>query len=603
MAQNPALLEAYPLLKQHWGYDEFRRAQEEVLIAALSGSDVLAILPTGGGKTLCFQLPALMREGCAIVVSPLIALMKDQVDDAEKRNIPASYINSHVTDSEQAERLSNLVRGKYKLFYIAPERIVSKPFIDAIRSTPISYIICDECHCISRWGSDFRPAYMNIHKIIESARTDMGNRPAILAVTATATADIEDDIVKGCGMDGSYCRIIGDPTRPNFTYQVYAGNVWRAFEAEVRSFDIKKGRYVVYAGTRTLAHKLSDMMLQDFGMSEDKVGIYHAGLTKQQREDVQDRFKEGILRVVIATNAFGMGIDIPDIRTVVHFGIPGSVEDYSQEMGRAGRDGLPARAVLLSDQYSKDLQQMFLDSANPPYAYYQSAWNLLHTQPVGHTFMLTGEEMAAILFPDMDPSKRGYEAQKIGGALSTMEAYGIVERGYAAANTKIEFECDLKHAADDPEITPVAKKIASQLLKQAGSAMSIMIDKEGIGKGVALSGYAVNKGLKTLADAGYITCEAAFRGKTCKVSPPCYGKNLGDLVDRTVVEAKRARGQLRLTKMLEYVDARDKRAFLREYFIGNAKKAEAPKPVPLKRGTLGSKIRNVATPEGFDEQF
>jgi hypothetical protein len=178
-----------------------------------------------------------------------------------------------------------------------------------------------------------------------------------------------------------------------------------------------------------------------------------------------------------------------------------------------------------------------------------------------------------------------------------MEAYGVVERGYAAANTKIEIECDLQHAADDPELTPVAKKIAAQLLKQAGKSMTIMIDKEGIGKGVALSGYAVNKGLKTLTDAGYITCEAAFRGKTSRVSDACYGKNLGDLVDRTVVEAKRARGQLRLTKMLEYVDARDKRSFLREYFIGNAKKAEAPKPVPLKRGNLADKLRNATVTE------
>ncbi len=323
------------ILKKYWGYTSFRPKQEDIITSALAGEDVLAILPTGGGKSLCFQLPAMMREGIAIVVSPLISLIKDQVQNLRARGIKALAVHSGMTRREIDITLDNAVYGDYKFLYLSPERLRTEIFRKRVQKMQVSFLVVDEAHCISQWGYDFRPDYLQIADIREL----LPGVP-VIALTATATPSVAKDIEEKLhfSKDNIICSGF---ERPNLSYIVRkTEDKFGALLAVCRAV---QGTGIVYVRERKATRDIA-AFLQSQGVD---AGFYHAGLSKEERSAVQERWKRGELRVIAATNAFGMGIDKPDVRFVCHFDVPEAVESYYQEAGRAGRDGLRSWAVLL----------------------------------------------------------------------------------------------------------------------------------------------------------------------------------------------------------------------------------------------------------------
>ena len=328
------LMEALDVLKRYWGYDAFRPMQEEIISAAADGRDVLAILPTGGGKSVCFQIPALMKEGIALVITPLIALMKDQVQNLEARGIRALAIHAGMERREVERLLNNAAYGDFKFLYVSPERLGTALFQSWLPMLPVNYIVVDEAHCISQWGYDFRPDYLTISELRKVVDTP------VIALTATATPRVAEDIMeKLCFRERLLLR--SGFERPNLSYIVR-----RCEDKSGKLLDIcngVEGSGIVYMRHRRRCEEMSALLAAN-GVN---VSYYHAGLSGETRAARQEAWKRGEIRVMVCTNAFGMGIDKPDVRFVVHTGLPESPESYFQEAGRAGRDGLRSYAVLL----------------------------------------------------------------------------------------------------------------------------------------------------------------------------------------------------------------------------------------------------------------
>ena len=337
------LMTPLEILKEYWGYDSFRPKQEEIVNAALDDRDVLAILPTGGGKSVCFQVPAMMREGIAIVVTPLIALMKDQVQNLNDRGIKALCVNAGMNRREIDLALNNAAYGDFKFLYVSPERVGTRLFRSYVQVMNISYIVVDEAHCISQWGYGFRTDYLNIGRLRE-----LTGAP-VIALTATATPAVADDIMERLGFKEK-CIIKSGFERPNLSYIV------RHAEDKLGQLlnicNNVKGTGIVYVRSRKKTEELSAFLVAN-GISSS---FYHAGLGQDSRSDRQERWKKDLIRVMVCTNAFGMGIDKPDVRFVVHFDVPDSPEAYFQEAGRGGRDGKRSFAVMLWN--SSDIRRL-----------------------------------------------------------------------------------------------------------------------------------------------------------------------------------------------------------------------------------------------------
>ena len=334
------------ILKEYWGYDSFRPKQEDIVQAALEGRDVLAILPTGGGKSVCFQVPAMMKEGIAIVVTPLIALMKDQVQNLAARGIKALCVNAGMSRREVDLALNNAAYGDFKFLYVSPERLGTQLFKNYLHEMNVSFIVVDEAHCISQWGYDFRPDYLEIGKMRE-----LVDAP-VIALTATATPQAAEDIMERLGFKEK-CLIKSGFERPNLSYIV------RQTEDKLGQLlnicNGVQGTGIVYVRNRKKTEELAAFLTAN-GISSS---FYHAGLGQQSRTDRQERWKSGEIRVMACTNAFGMGIDKPDVRFVVHFDVPDCPEAYFQEAGRGGRDGKRSFAVLLwNSSDAKRLRQI-----------------------------------------------------------------------------------------------------------------------------------------------------------------------------------------------------------------------------------------------------
>ena len=355
-------------LLSQFGLSSFRPAQREVIETVLSGRDCMCVMPTGGGKSLCFQLPAILQEGTTLVVSPLIALMKDQVDGLRAKGISADFINSTLDTTEQYGRLDRLQRGEYDLLYVAPERFRSRRFCEILRSINLRVLAIDEAHCISEWGHDFRPDYARLGKY----RERLGN-PTTIALTATATKDVRDDVVRQLNLDDPKVFVAGF-ARENLHYRVInCGSRQEKDESLERQIKRSEGSGIIYVSARKRCTEVAEIVAR----CGRKVGYYHGRLEPAERRGMQERFMEDKIEVVVATNAFGMGIDKPDVRWVTHFNMPGTLEAYYQEAGRAGRDGLPSECNLLYSSGDLRIQRFFIESAYPNRAVVRKVYNHL----------------------------------------------------------------------------------------------------------------------------------------------------------------------------------------------------------------------------------
>src|SRR5262245_33652828 len=344
-------------LREHFGFERFRPNQREVIEHALARRHTLAVLPTGLGKSLCYQLPAQLMSGLTLVISPLIALMQDQVDAMARRGFKnVTALNSLLSPSDVGRRFSDIERGLYKLVYIAPERCDSPRFQQLVRQTEIALVVIDEAHCISHWGHDFRPHYRTM-----LARTPELKRATFLALTATATPEVQRDIVAALELP-DVRRVIADFDRPNLHFETYRADGRESKDARlIELLSREEGAAIVYASTRKEAATVHQL-LESSGFN---AGLYHAGLDAAKRTEVQRRFLHGDCRVIAATVAFGLGIDKPDVRRVIHYNVPGSLANYYQEAGRAGRDGEPAVCTLFYSQSDVRIQRFLLEQSCP----------------------------------------------------------------------------------------------------------------------------------------------------------------------------------------------------------------------------------------------
>ncbi|MCA1828549.1 MAG: ATP-dependent DNA helicase [Myxococcales bacterium] len=416
-------------LQRHFGYGAFRKGQEEVVRSVLSGRPTIAILPTGGGKSLCYQLPALLLEGTTVVVSPLLALMKDQVDALRARGIAATFVNSSLGDSERQERQAALRRGEYRLVYVAPERFKSPSFLSAMTGLRVPLLAVDEAHCISAWGHDFRPEYQQLAR----ARAALGAE-RVLALTATATPEVRRDVAEALELREPNVFVAGFD-RPNLFIEVLRVGGDRDKLGRLLALARSGGPGIVYAATRKNVEKIV-AALQAGGI--DAVG-YHAGMGDDERISVQDRFVRGEARIIVATNAFGMGVDKADIRFVAHFDVPRSLEAYYQEIGRAGRDGAESFALVLFNFADVMMQRRMIEAGRPSREVVEKAWEAARNLQQGSI-----AELARAC---------GVAASELSGAVRLLESAGHLERGrgrdaqfavatvgVAAADLTVDFE-------------------------------------------------------------------------------------------------------------------------------------------------------------------
>lgn len=356
MTDQPSLESARRVLRKSFGYAAFRPGQERAVGAVLQGRDTLVILPTGGGKSLCYQVPALLLPGLTVVISPLISLMKDQVDALAARGLPATFINSTLTANEVADRFARAANGEYKLVYLAPERFEVGGAAERLRAMGVSLLAVDEAHCISEWGHDFRPSYLRIRQV----RDRLGAPPTV-ALTATATSEVRTDIVRQLALSNHETVITGFDRR-NLRYHVVRTRTESdKDDALVQALSESDGLAVVYASTRRAVERITAVLER----RKIRAVAYHAGLDDAHRREVQEAFMREDARVIVATNAFGMGIDKANVRLVLHHAMPGTLEAYYQEAGRAGRDGLQSECVLLHAFQDRFTHEFFIRSAYP----------------------------------------------------------------------------------------------------------------------------------------------------------------------------------------------------------------------------------------------
>lgn len=400
------------LLKLHYGFNSFRPGQEKAIDNILAGRSTVLVMPTGGGKSLCYQLPALVLDGVTVVISPLIALMKDQVDSLNKIGLPATFINSSLTSAETSQRLEAVKKNEYKLLYIAPERFYSEEFNQTIKEIKVSLFAVDEAHCISQWGHDFRPSYLKLREAL-----GLLGGPAVIALTATATPEVRDDIVKQLGLAGPEILVTGF-ARPNLQFGVIKASSeqlkLQILLDAIGHVPEKSG--IVYVGTRARAEEVLHVLLEN----DLPAAAYHAGLESADREWVQEEFMAGKIKIIVATNAFGLGIDKADIRFVIHYDMPGTIEAYYQEAGRAGRDGKKSFCLLLYSPRDRRLHEFFIKGDNPPPRIIKEVYEILLNYETDK-ILITYSELAGLLseqLPDM----------AVGTAIKLLEREGYLKR-------------------------------------------------------------------------------------------------------------------------------------------------------------------------------
>ena len=530
-----AMKRAKTVLFDVFGHDAFRRGQEDVIQAVLAGRDVLCVMPTGAGKSLCYQLPALVREGLTLVISPLIALMQDQVQALRQRGVEAGCINSMVPSEEQYEILDAASRGDLRLLYVAPERFRNAGFRRRILATGVNLVAVDEAHCISQWGHDFRPDYRRIGDALESL-----GHPQVLALTATAPKDVQDDVVKQLNLREPL-RFVRGIVRENLRYEVARASQRDSKERTLLATVKTSTSTLIYCATRKQVDRLF-FMLRDEGFKPRR---YHAGLTPEERDDSQRAFLVDGAPLLIATNAFGMGVDRPDIRTVVHYEIPRTIEAYVQESGRAGRDGEPARCLLIYSPGDTHIQRFFIDASNPSEAVVRDVYRVL-TEAGDYRLELSTDEIAERLRMDAP-------ASAVGAALSVLHAASVVRRGKRGDNlAKVTVYPPSGDLFEHAPLPPGLSRLLAELVRQFDVDRMGHLDAETLAAARGVTVETVRRGLRRLCDLGRIDYVPAFRGRATEVRRMDAPEIALESVDFAKIAAKRTREEHKLDQMIDY---------------------------------------------------
>jgi ATP-dependent DNA helicase RecQ len=544
--------QARAALQEHFGYPAFRAGQEAAVESVLSGRDTLVVLPTGGGKSLCYQVPALILPKLTVVISPLISLMKDQVDALEARGLPATFVNSTLTPSQVSDRLSRAVRGDVKLLYVAPERFDFGTTAERLRDSGVSLLAVDEAHCISEWGHDFRPSYLRIATV----REKLGWPPTV-ALTATATPHVRTDIVTQLKLDNPTTIITGFD-RKNLSYHVVPTKTDRdKDDALVHLLRKNEGLAVVYASTRRAVERITMLLEQ----ARIPAAAYHAGLDDEHRHRVQDAFMHEDVRAIVATNAFGMGIDKANVRLVIHYAMPGTLEAYYQEAGRAGRDGLPAVCYLLHAFPDRFTHEFFIKGAYPERQLVEEVYDVLRRN---------ADKMGGVSLSADDVATR--LKQKAGGrdvesALRILKqggAYSVDQEGSARVEVRLLATPErIKRELGGQDSLELG--LLRAMWRVAGDALNdgAAIDLEGLPPGLGGSASKLRL-LDSLQSRQFVQWKRAGAGAslTAPKKPLTAFK-----IDWTIIDRRRRADMQKLEAMQQYAYTKGcRRGFVLRYF-------------------------------------
>ncbi len=550
---TPTIDDARSTLSAAFGYPAFRAGQEIAVESVLQGRDTLVILPTGGGKSLCYQVPALLLPGLTVVVSPLISLMKDQDDALEAKGIAAAFINSTLTNGQVSDRMARAARGDIKMLYVAPERFDAGSTADQLRRARVSLLAIDEAHCISQWGHDFRPSYLRMRAVREA----LGDPPTI-ALTATATPTVRRDIARQLALRDPKVVITGFD-RTNLSYSVVpARNDAGKDELLVQVLSDRPGLTVVYAATRRSVERIAGM-LQREGIS---AAAYHAGLDDENRHEVQEAFMTERVRVIVATNAFGMGIDKANVRAVVHHSMPGTLEAYYQEAGRAGRDGLPSEAILLHAFQDRFTHEYFIKGSYPERDLVTRVYATLQKRADRSATVAESPEELAGAVPgkasarDIESALRVLE--QAGAIVKAQESASLVRVRLLATSERIKREL----SNDDDAI---ALGVLRALWRAAGAGLSdgAIIDVASLPSGLGAPAE-IQDTLQALEGRQFITAQRLGGGITLSAAT----RDLESFqVDWTSLDRRREAELEKLEAVQRYAYARScRRAFVLKYF-------------------------------------
>lgn len=526
-------------LRRHFGYEQFRPGQVDVVAAVLGGSDTLGVLPTGGGKSLCYQVPALVLPGLTVVISPLISLMKDQVDRLMACGVPAAFLNSTLGSGEVSLRLARAASGELKMLYVAPERFEAADLRRCLKKCNLALLAVDEAHCISEWGHEFRPSFRRIAAV----RAKLGVRQ-VVALTATATPKVRDDIARQLGMQRPRV-IVGGFDRPNLHYDVRECRTDdekdRALSSIVRSYARPA---IVYASTRSSVERIAKRLTRS--------GIpalpYHGGLDDDHRREVQDTFMQGRVDTIVATNAFGMGIDKPNVRLVAHYSMPGTLEAYYQEAGRAGRDGMPARCVLLHAFRDRFTHEWFIHGKFPARPVVERVYEAIRVSQVdGKVTMLPSGK-------DADPAIQFLLQRQI-----------LVEQRASGARLRVRLlatPARIRRELQGPDGSIELGVLRALWRLGDGAIDGLVVDLDGLPPGIA--GRAARAALERLRDRQFVDFRM-LGGGTFLAKPDALFDDLA--IDWRAIAHRSSSEMAKLDMMQAYTYTKNcRRAFVLRYF-------------------------------------